>query len=321
MMGSSAHLLQSPEWGEFKSRFGWRAHLVTASDCWAQVLFRKVALAYTVAYIPKGPVGSGWDGLWPAVDALCRQNRAVFLQVEPDFFEPAPAEIDLRWFNDFVIEPHTIQPRRTVLVDLRADEADLLAAMKQKTRYNIRLAEKKGVRVSQSNDLEAFYALTQITGARDRFAVHSFAYYKTVFDLFAPKDQCFLLVAVHDDKPLAALMLFVLDERAWYFYGASDDESRNLMPTYLLQWEAMKLAKAKGAVSYDLWGVPDEDEEVLEREFMNRSDGLWGVYRFKRGFGGEIKRSAPAYIKVYNRWLYQLYLWMRRGKADGDAAG
>ena len=83
----------------------------------------------------------------------------------------------------------------------------------------------------------------------------------------------------------------------------------------------MKLAKAKGAVSYVLWGVPDEEEEVLEREFMNRSDGLWGDYRFKRGFGGEIKRSAPAYIKVYNRWLYQLYLWMRRGKADGDAAG
>lgn len=319
---TSPHLLQTIGWGEFKSRFGWQPRTVSTDSCHAQVLFRKLTLGFSVAYLPKGPVGHDWQTLWPKLDALCRKKRAVFLQVEPDYFDPTPSDVDPAWFSSFSEEPHTIQPRRTILIDLRLDEEALLAAMKQKTRYNIRLAEKKGVSVRQSQDLEAFYALTQTTGTRDGFSVHSFAYYKTVFDLFSPHDQCFLLEAVHEGKLLAALMLFVLGERAWYFYGASDDKSRNLMPTYLLQWEAMRLAKTKGALSYDLWGVPDEDEVVLERDFTSRSDGLWGVYRFKRGFGGELKRSAPAYIKVYNPLLYKVYQWMRkRGKAGNNAAG
>ncbi len=317
----AAHLLQTPGWGEFKSRFGWQPHVVENAACSAQVLVRKIALGFSVAYLPKGPVGHDWHTLLPKIDTLCRQHKAVFLQVEPDYFEPTPPEVDPSWFTGFAQQPHTIQPRRTILIDLRPAEETLLAAMKQKTRYNIRLAEKKGVSVRQSQDLEAFYELTQTTGTRDGFAVHSAAYYKTVFDIFSPKDQCFLLEAVYEGRVLAGLMLFVCGERAWYLYGASDDESRNLMPTYLLQWEAMRLAKAKGALSYDLWGVPDEDEEVLERDFATRSDGLWGVYRFKRGFGGELKRSAPAFIKVYNPLLYKLYQWMRsRGKAGNNAA-
>ena len=319
---TTAHLLQTPGWGEFKSRFGWQTHVVETAACRAQVLIRKIALGFSVAYLPKGPVGHDWHTLLPKLDALCRQRKAVFLQVEPDCFEPIPPELDLSRSSGFIKESHPIQPRRTILIDLQPDEETLLAAMKQKTRYNIRLAEKKGVVVRQSQDLEAFYELTQTTGTRDGFAVHSSAYYKTVFDIFSPNDQCFLLEAVHEGKVLAALMLFVLEERAWYFYGASDDESRNLMPTYLLQWEAMRLAKAKGALSYDLWGVPDEDEEVLERNFTARSDGLWGVYRFKRGFGGEVRRTAPAFIKVYKPLLYRIYQWMRsRGKAGNNAAG
>ncbi|MGB4594295.1 MAG: peptidoglycan bridge formation glycyltransferase FemA/FemB family protein [Anaerolineaceae bacterium] len=321
-LSKSPHLLQTPDWGEFKSRFGWQSHTVTTAACYAQVLIRKVALGFSIAYLAKGPVGHDWQTLWPELDTLCRRQKAVFLQVEPDYFEPTPSDVDPSWFSNFSQEPHTIQPRRTIVIDLRPDEEALLAAMKQKTRYNIRLAEKKAVSVRQSQDLEAFYELTQTTGTRDGFSVHSFAYYKTVFSLFSPKDQCFLLEAIHEGKVLAALMLFVLGERAWYFYGASDDESRNLMPTYLLQWEAMRLAKTKGALSYDLWGVPDEDEEVLERDFASRADGLWGVYRFKRGFGGKLERTAPAYIKVYNPLLYKLYQWMRnRGKAGNNAAG
>ncbi|HRQ32721.1 MAG TPA: peptidoglycan bridge formation glycyltransferase FemA/FemB family protein, partial [Anaerolineales bacterium] len=96
--------------------------------------------------------------------------------------------------------------------------------------------------------------------------------------------------------------------RAYYLYGASTDEERNRMPTYLLQWEAMKWAKARGCEEYDLWGVPDEDEATLEANFESRHDGLWGVYRFKRGFGGELKRAAQAMDRVYNPILYWAYL-------------
>jgi len=116
-------------------------------------------------------------------------------------------------------------------------------------------------------------------------------------------------------------MAFLQHERAWYFYGASDDEHRNLMPTYLLQWEAMRWAKAQGAKTYDLWGVPDVEESVLEKQFTIRSDGLWGVYRFKRGFGGQVVRSAPAFIRVYHPMLYRVYQMLRSTRQGGpDAA-
>jgi lipid II:glycine glycyltransferase (peptidoglycan interpeptide bridge formation enzyme) len=103
-------------------------------------------------------------------------------------------------------------------------------------------------------------------------------------------------------------MVFANGLRAWYVYGASNNEERNRMPTYLLQWEAIRWAKSKGCEEYDLWGVPDENEEMLEANFESRHDGLWGVYRFKRGFGGELKRAAQALDKVYNPLLYWVYL-------------
>jgi lipid II:glycine glycyltransferase (peptidoglycan interpeptide bridge formation enzyme) len=125
-----------------------------------------------------------------------------------------------------------------------------------------------------------------------------------------------LLVAEFEGKPLAALMVFARGRRAWYMYGASTDEERNRMPTYLLQWEAMKWARSKGAEEYDLWGVPDEDEKTLEANFETRHDGLWGVYRFKRGFGGELKRAEQARDRVFNPLLYRLYLWRVGGVGE-----
>jgi lipid II:glycine glycyltransferase (peptidoglycan interpeptide bridge formation enzyme) len=129
--------------------------------------------------------------------------------------------------------------------------------------------------------------------------------------------MCELLVAEYEGRPLAALMVFGRGKRAWYFYGASSDEARNLMPTYLLQWEAMLWAKSKSCIEYDLWGVPDENEATLEANFETRRDGLWGVYRFKRGFGGELRRAAGASDRVYNLPLYHLYLWrVSRGAGE-----
>ncbi len=317
-----AHLLQTSSWAEFKQAFGWSAVRVRAEHCAAQILLRRLPLGLSIAYLPKGPLGTQWQELWPQVDALCRQHHAIFLQVEPDLFEPLPNEVRTLWLAGFTSEEHTIQPRRTIIVDLTQDEDQLLAAMKQKTRYNIRLAERHGVQVLTSADLEGFYRMMQTTAQRDGFALHSADYYRRAFSIFEPQGRAVLLEAVLNQKPLAYLMAFLQHERAWYFYGASDDEMRNLMPTYLLQWEAMRWAKANGAKTYDLWGIPDEDEAVLEEQFTSRSDGLWGVYRFKRGFGGQILRSAPAFIRVYNPLLYRAYKIMqsrRQGEANAPA--
>ena len=198
------------------------------------------------------------------------------------------------------------------MVDISGDEASILAAMKQKTRYNIRLAKKKGVTVrpGTETDITLFYNLSRLTSNRDGFGIHSLEYYQTAYQLFAP-DRCALFFAEFNHKPLAALMVFKQNQQAYYFYGASSNAHRNLMPAYLLQWEAICWAKKQGCTTYDLWGIPNTNIETLETEFNHRHDGLWGVYRFKRGFGGQVIKSIGAYDYVYNSLLYKLYTWHR----------
>jgi lipid II:glycine glycyltransferase (peptidoglycan interpeptide bridge formation enzyme) len=267
-----------------------------------QILFRKLPLGFTIGYIPKA---SPDRSLWIEIDSVCKQNRAVFLKLEPNLWNDQP----LSPFP-LTLKPssHNIQPPRTIIVDLSGTEEEILARMKQKTRYNIRLAEKKGVTVRPWDDLSVFHDMMLVTGDRDGFGVHSEKYYRRAYELLHSKGMCELLLAEFGGKPLAALFVARHGNRAYYLYGASTDEERNRMPTYLLQWEAMKWARARGSEEYDLWGVPDEDEVILETNFESRRDGLWGVYRFKRGFGGQLKRAAQAMDRVYNPLLYKLYL-------------
>jgi lipid II:glycine glycyltransferase (peptidoglycan interpeptide bridge formation enzyme) len=268
----------------------------------AQILFRRLPLGFTVGYIPKANIDRS---LLPEIDKVCKSNRAIFLKLEPDFWAGAAPET---WNLELEPSPHNIQPPRTIIVNISDDEGAILARMKQKTRYNIRLAEKKGVTVRPWDDIESFHKMMLVTGGRDGFGVHSLDYYKRAYELFHPKGLCEILVAEYEEKPLAALFVARNENRAYYLYGASTDEERNRMPAYLLQWEAMKWAKARGCEEYDLWGVPDEDEATLEANFETRHDGLWGVYRFKRGFGGDLKRAAQAMDRVYNPLLYWAYL-------------
>jgi lipid II:glycine glycyltransferase (peptidoglycan interpeptide bridge formation enzyme) len=314
--------LQTGEWGELKSAFGWAVVRLIVGEAGAQILFRKLPLGLTAGYVPKLAITDRWltleEEFWTQVDAICRQRRAIFLKIEPDAWESplTPFSSPPARGVGAKVSQHNIQPPRTIVVDIRGTEDEILARMKQKTRYNIRLAEKKGITVRAWDDLDAFHRMALITGGRDRFGVHSLEYYRRAYELFHPSRACELLVAEFEGRPLAALMVFARGRRAWYVYGASNDEERNRMPTYLLQWEAMRWARSKGAEEYDLWGVPDEDEPALEAQFEGRNDGLWGVYRFKRGFGGELKRTAQAADRIYNPLLYQLYLW-RFAERDG----
>ncbi len=311
-----AHLLQTSEWGELKSGFGWSPVRVQEGGSGAQVLFRRLPLGLSVAYLPKGPLGADWRPLWPALAALCRRRRAVFLRIEPDAWDEQREQAAAQFPADF--QPsQPVQPQRTIVISLEGAEEDWLARMKQKTRYNIRLAERKGVIVRPSANLDTFHRLMAVTGQRDGFGVHTAEYYRQAYHLFSPRGQCELLSAEYEGRVLAMLMVFASGSRSWYFYGASSDEERSRMPTYLLQWEAMRWAASRGCQTYDLWGIPDLDEDQLENQFSERSDGLWGVYRFKRGFGGELKRSAGAWEQVYNRplyWLYRRYTARRGGE-------
>jgi peptidoglycan pentaglycine glycine transferase (the first glycine) len=316
------HLLQTSDWGALKGQFGWEAQLVTwhkgdALAAGAQVLYRWLpgGRFFSVAYVPRGPVVD-WDdpaavrAILSQLTAEARKHRAIFVRIEPGLAEEERTMPDrLLGEMGFHTVRRTIQPRRTVLVDISGGEDGILGRMKQKTRYNIRLAGRKGVvvRLGGRDDLPAFTQLVQVTGGRQDFGVHSPAYFRAAYDQFSADDRVGLLLAEYEGRPLAGLMVFALGETAWYLYGASSDEERQRMPAYLLQWEAMRWARAKGCTHYDLWGVPDEDEETLEAEFLDRSDGLWGVYRFKRGFGGRLIRWAGAYDRVFNRPLYWLF--------------
>nr|MBC7244628.1 peptidoglycan bridge formation glycyltransferase FemA/FemB family protein [Chloroflexota bacterium] len=327
----TGHLLQSWTWGEFKACFGWRPLRIAAVEgdqilAAMQVLFRPLPFGYfTTAYIPKGPLVTpvalntpSTLALLPALHEACRRQRAIFLKIEPDWEETASTRSWLE-LQGFVPSQQTVQPRRTVLIDLTADEEAILAQMKPKTRYNIRLAQRKGVsvRMGTVEDLPLFYQLLKVTGQRAGFGIHTQDYYAQAWQLFAAQDTVALFLAEHERKPLAAIMVFTWGKKAWYMYGASSDEERQRMPTYLLQWEAMRWAKARGCETYDLWGIPDVDESeigpdiALAEEQGALSIGLGGLYRFKKGFGGREVRYVGAYDYVYNKPMYRLLtaLW------------
>lgn len=310
------HILQTAKWGELKSAFGWRAIHLVQDEAGVQLLLRKLPFGFSLAYIPKGPVSGSLGQLLPELDQVCRTQRTIFLIVEPDELSHVTPETIVP--PGFTQGKHFIQPRRTLIVDICGDEEQILSRMKQKTRYNIRLAQKKGVTVRAESDIQVFYALMQVTGDRDNFGVHSSNYYRRAYDLFHPGCNCELLIAEFEGKPIAALMVFAHQGRAWYFYGASADTHRNLMATYLLQWEAILWARERGCKEYDLWGVPDEEEQVLEANFTERADGLWGVYRFKRGFGGELRKAAGPWERVYIPWLYRMYRWWAGRRSGGE---
>jgi lipid II:glycine glycyltransferase (peptidoglycan interpeptide bridge formation enzyme) len=187
-----------------------------------------------------------------------------------------------------------IQPVRTILLDLTADEATLLARMKEKWRYNLRLAERKGVKVRAAQsveDIQAWYNLMQITSERDQFGIHTLDYYLQAWRIFNPRQQGRLFLAECEGQLLAGIFVSLYAKQGIYLYGASSNEQRNLMPNYLLQWEAIRWAKAQGAKQYDFWGIPATDAEA---------EAMAGVYRFKSGWGGEVVRFVGCYQHVYH---------------------
>ncbi len=317
-----AHVLQTWEWGETKAQTGWAARrllfLNEGSPCAAaSLLVRRVPPALqgrlsrfplAVAYVPRGPVlnyadTSLLDAVLARLEDEARRAGAIFVKIDPDVRADsevgAMAQVVLRR-RGWRPSAEQIQFRNTMVLDLTQGEDALLAAMKQKTRYNVRLAQRRGVRVRAGDeaDLPAFYRLYVHTGKRDGFLVRPYAYYETVWVTFLRAGLAHLLLAEVEGEAVAGLILFRFGDTAWYFYGASADAHRERMPNYLLQWEAIRWARAQGCRRYDFWGAPDE---------LDEKDPMWGVYRFKEGFGGEFVRGLGAWDLPISRPLYWLY--------------
>ena len=326
--GASAHIFQTWQWGEFKQKYGWQAspHVWKNKDGTIQaaalILQRSVSLLgfkFQVLYVPKGPTLDWQDA--PLVERVLHdlekyaQNRsAIFIKVDPDVAlgTGIPASEDSIEFpggqsivaklenRGWHFSQDQIQFRNTVMVDLALDDATLLAAMKQKTRYNIRLAEKKGVTVRSGGlaDLDMLTGMYAETSVRDGFVIRSADYYLTLWRSFIEAGMAEPLIAEVDGQPIAAIFVFHFHGIARYIHGMSREQHRDLMPNYLLQWEAIKRSRQLGCHTYDMWGAPDVFDE---------SDPLWGVYRFKEGFNGTVLRTLGAWDFSSKPTLYKLY--------------
>jgi peptidoglycan pentaglycine glycine transferase (the first glycine) len=315
---SAGNLLQSWGWGELKASVGWRPVRLALCEgerivAGAQVLQRSAprvpARLAHLAYIPRGPL---LDWSQPALvetflghlHGFLRKQGALALRLEPPVVslgEQVARHLQALHFHSV----HPVQPLRTIVLDLTPDESSLLAGMKPKWRYNIRLAERKGVtvrRATSAEDVRAWYRLYEVTSERDRFGIHTLDYYLRVWELFASRGQLSLLLAEYQGELLAGIFVGLSSQLAIYLYGASGNEQRQLMPNYALQWEAIRWAREQGARQYDFWGIPDTDAE---------DEAMAGVYRFKAGWGGELVKFAGGYefdyhplaMRLARRWL------------------
>jgi peptidoglycan pentaglycine glycine transferase (the first glycine) len=326
-----AHILQTWEWGEVKSRYGWLPKRnvwreedgrITAA---ASILTRSIAIKgvnipMRIMYVPRGPLMLDWTDphlrrrVLADLRSLAKQFKAIFVKIEPEV-EIGRGELvgetrgDDQVTREIIVDlqeggwissQEQIQFRNTMAIDLNPSSDELLARMKQKTRYNIRLASRRGVIVRKGgyDDLDFLYRIYAETSLRDGFAIRQQDYYITVWKTFMDFGLAEPLIAEVEGEPVAGLIIFRFAGRAWYMYGMSRLEHREKMPNYLLQWEAILRAKEAGCMSYDLWGAPDEFVE---------DDSLWGVYRFKKGLGGEVVRYIGAWDLPINRMLYSLY--------------
>ena len=324
------HLLQTWEWGQLKVRYGWQPWPMIWRDVNRQVEAAALVLQRSIPvrgfasrmqllYAPKGPLLDWSDTVLVRrvlddLGRLARAQKGIFIKIDPDVvlgtgFPGSPDEKNYRTGYDLRKEllgrgwrfsDEQVQFRNTVMLDLTPNEDTLLAQMKQKTRYNINLAKRRGVQIRQGSqlDIELLYRMYAETSIRDGFVIRSRDYYEDLWRTFLKAGQAQALIAEVEGEPIAAIWLFLFERRAWYLFGMSTEAHRDKMPNYLLQWEAIQRAKAAGCKAYDLWGAPDEFDD---------SDPLWGVYRFKDGLGGQVVRHLGAYDLPVRPTLYAIY--------------
>jgi peptidoglycan pentaglycine glycine transferase (the first glycine) len=297
------HLLQSYRWGELQSRFGWEVHRRHIDVAGRPVPVSTLVTPTLVpggkrGYVGKGP-GLSADGLNASLEplaALARELELAFITIEP--------EIEAGWTPPGPWQQATAtQPEHTAIVDLRPETDVILASLKPKTRYNVRVAEKKGVVVEESDDVAAFAELAELTSARHRIQLAREPYYRAVHELLAGDGSCRTYLARHQGQTLAGIMVLRFAGRATYLFGASAAFGRNLMPAYLLHWHAIQEMRRLGDVEYDLWGMPPDDQP---------GHPLSGLWQFKSGWNGRPLRYAGAFDLPVNVTVWRTHQAMAK---------
>lgn len=316
---SKGHFLQLWEWGQVKKGMGWEPlPLVLEEDGEIRasmlILKRKLPIPginKCIFYSPRGPVVDIESEelcmtLLAGAEKAAQDHGAIFLKIDPDVkaddtkFAAILKKCGLKK-NETGLDFEGVQPNYVFRLDVSPAENILQSNMHSKWRYNIKLAGKKGVtiRVGESKeDLKVFYEILQETAERDDFLVRRYEYFEWIWDYMVKNGYARLFLAEYEDEAIAGTLAMITGAKAWYLYGASSNQYRNVMPNYLLQWTMIQWAKENGCSLYDFRGVSGD---------LDENNPLYGLYRFKKGFGGEMVEFIGEWDKVYSRFFY--WLW------------
>ena len=309
----SGHFFQTWDWGVLQDRIGGVPQRVAVlSDgrlVGAAQLLVFEGVTRTFAYVPRGPVVD--ETADPVIDALISAiveaslaGGASFLRLEPQwaFTDEGKARLERRGFTS---ARQFIMPRRTIFVDLAPSVDDIWSAFHSNTRNRIRLAQKRGVeiRVGREDEMAAFVGLFEQTIARHGLRPAPADQFYLSAEFFGRRDDARLYLASHEGVDLAGIIVFINGATATYQWGASSaaEAARQVNPHQLLHSTAMQWARERGCTTYDLFGIPDYDVEVLETEYARQTGGMWNLYRFKRGFGGVVHRHLGTFDWVFRR--------------------
>lgn len=299
----TTHPLQSNKWAQFRKKTGVK---VIESNGYILTIHPIPYTKFNIGYFPKGP---GIDEKMLAVlRQIAEDLNCIFIQIEPD----VEAEKTKKYnFKNLLPSARPLFTKYNFILDLTKSEEELLKEMSQKTRYNIRLSEKKGVKVSEDNTDGAFdkyLELTQQTTKRQNFYAHTKNYHKMMWETLRQEDgktintnelSAHLLKATYKGQILVTWVLFILGDTLYYPYGASSIEYREVMASNLVMWEAVKFGKKLGLKKFDLWGAlgPDPDPK----------DPWYGFHRFKQGYGPKLVEYVGSYDFVIKPLLYLAY--------------
>lgn len=305
------HPLQTFEWGQFRKKTGlevyWRGEINgnKITNAYQFTVHKTPNFPYLIGYFPKGDIPS--REIMSDLFELGQKNSISFIQLEPNVLKENKTSIP----QDLKTSFHPLFTRFTFMLGLTKSEEELLSGMHQKTRYNVRLAEKKGVKVEINNSEKAFeeyLRLTRETTKRQKFYAHNDNYHKLLWETigntknesFNPnKLQANLLTASFNKKILVTYVLFTFKNKLYYPYGASSDEHRDVMASPFAMWGAIKYGKSLGLKSFDMWGAANVPEPKT-------NDPYYGFHRFKQGFGATLTEFAGSYDLVINPLNYRL---------------
>lgn len=313
------HFLQLWEWGQVKEGMGWeKLPLILEEDGEIAgsllILKRRLPLPGVkkcIFYVPRGPVVDDDSEelnrqLFRGAVKVAREHGAIFLKMDPDindnnqYYKQILQKCGFKE-NKTGLNFEGVQPRFVFRLDITASEIKLLENMHSKWRYNIRLAGRKGVKIrtaKDKDDLKAFYKILTETAKRDKFLIRGYEYFEWIWDYMVGNGYARIFMAEHEGEIISSTLAMVLGEKAWYLYGASSNSKRNLMPNYLIQWAMICWAKEQGCSIYDFRGVSGD---------LDENNPLYGLYRFKKGFGGELVEFIGEWDIIYSPFYYLLW--------------